>query len=553
LQQVPFKVRSCNYAPFSTVVFQAPQGYSKKEEQMAKSATFSVLKASAHSSEHNSRDDIPDYLIGAKNGEKNIYDLRHSDSDFLELAKVKYQEVTGQKMQQKQIDALIKETVLTLEDHHTKADVQKVFNQLNEKYGGHYITELSIHKDEGHFEDKNGVTYYPTKDILQKEDGWYIVPLDQSLEMKPSYKPKVHEFSEKVDINDFKPIHNIHAHVKFSMFDLQTGKTGRMKHNELNDRIKTASKVLGLDYNPEKGSKKRTPVEQIKTQHKAVRNEKIKALAKGIKSELSISEKYDSLPIRERQEMRVEMRAIIGNSIETDTLNKRLELSEKENKSLKEEIQALKEAQKEERKEQGATRADYAQMEAKYKAEIAQLKAGNALKTAVDVSKEIEEAHTKIGEMARMATSNDEAIEELEKAIPTDDPKKVAIAVYNSHIVADTGIMGKLGGEKKDTDLLIVNMAKEIEKRDKLLKKAVEVLKKTEISKMSVSNAIKNVVESSKKHLEAIFSKITGKSISEVQKERTEILNAQKEKPKGLREAVDELNKQKEPKNGMER
>lgn len=217
---------------------------------MARSATFSVVKASAHSSEHNSRDDKPEYLIGTKEEEENVYDLRHSDSQFLELAKVKYQEVTGQKMQQKQIDALIKETVLSLENHHTEKDVQKVFDQLNEKYGGHYITELSIHRDEGHFEDKNGVTYYPTKDILQKEDGWYIVPLDQSLEMKPSYKPKEHEFSEKVDINDFKPVHNIHAHVKFSMFDLETGKTGRMKHNELNDRIKTAAKVLGLDYKP---------------------------------------------------------------------------------------------------------------------------------------------------------------------------------------------------------------------------------------------------------------------------------------------------------------
>jgi hypothetical protein len=353
--------------------------------------------------------------------------------------------------------------------------------------------------------------------------------------MKPSYKPKEYEFSEKVDINDFKPIHNIHAHVKFSMFDLQTGKTGRMKHNELNDRIKTASKVLGLDYNPEKGSKKRTPVEQIKTQHKAVRNEKIKALAKGIKSEQSLGEKYDSLPIGERLEMRQEMRAIIGNGAETDTLNKRLEVSEKENKSLKEEIQALKEAQKEERaqlKEQGATRADYAVMEAKYKELQAQLKEGNAPKTAIDVSKEIEEAHTKIGEMAKIATSNNEAIEELEKAIPTDDPKKVAIAVYNSHIVPDTGIMGKLGGEKKDEELLIANMAKEIEKRDNLIKKAFDMLKKEEISKMSVSNTMKNVIESTKKHLEAIFSKITGKSISEVQKERTELLNAQKEREK---------------------
>jgi hypothetical protein len=144
--------------------------------------------------------------------------------------------------------------------------------------------------------------------------------------------------------------------------------------------------------------------------------------------------------------------------------------------------------------------------------------------------------------MAKIANSSDEAINELEKSIPTHDPKKVAITVYNSHIVADTGFMGKLGGEKKDTDLLIANMAKEIEKRDKLLKKAVDMLKKTEITKMSISNAMKNVVESAKKHLEAIFSKITGKSMQEAQKERTELLN----KPRTLEDIARELNKQNE-------
>ncbi len=486
---------------------------------MAKSATFSVLKASAHSSEHNSRDDIPDYLIGAKNGEENVYDLRHSDSDFLELAKVKYQEVTSQKMQQKQIDALIKETVLSLDDHHTKADVQKVFNQLNEKYGGHYITELSIHKDEGHFEDKNGVTYYPTKDILQKEDGWYIVPLDQSLEMKPSYKPKVHEFSEKVDINDFKPIHNIHAHVKFSMFDLQTGKTGRMKHNELNDRIKTASKVLGLDYNPEKGSKKRTPVEQIKTQHKAVRNEKIKALAKGIKSEQSLCEKYDSLPIAERLEMRQEMRAIIGNGVETDTLNKRLELSEKENKSLKEEIQALKEAQKEERaqlKEQGATRADYAQMEAKYKELQAQLKEGNAPKIdPIKIFEEIEEITKPIS----YPLGEKELIKKDENGKEIDPIDEMLKASYTA--VEEKGLIYTTTKQVFDKDVFIQKVRERENEHQKIHKEKNGLIKALEYGKERMKEAVKS-----------IFNKFTGKSIGEVQKEREELLNAQKEREK---------------------
>lgn len=242
---------------------------------MPRSATFSVTVAGAHSSAHNSREEKPKYLIGTLPGQENVYDLRHSDSDFLELAAAKYKETTGQKMQQKQKDALIKETVLSLEAHHTAEDVQKVFDELAAKYGGHYITELSIHRDEGHFENKNGITYYPTKDILQKEDGWYIIPLAESVNHAPDYRPKAEEFSEKVNINDFKPVYNHHAHVKFSMFDLETGKTGRMKHNELNDRITTAAKVLELEYKPEKKSDKRSTVAEIKAQHKAVRNEKV--------------------------------------------------------------------------------------------------------------------------------------------------------------------------------------------------------------------------------------------------------------------------------------
>jgi hypothetical protein len=44
--------------------------------------------------------------------------------------------------------------------------------------------------------------------------------------------------------------------------------------------------------------------------------------------------------------------------------------------------------------------------------------------------------------------------------------------------------------------------------------------------KDKTKEVLKSVVESSKKHLEAIFSKITGKSLGEVQKERTEALKA---------------------------
>jgi ElaB/YqjD/DUF883 family membrane-anchored ribosome-binding protein len=58
--------------------------------------------------------------------------------------------------------------------------------------------------------------------------------------------------------------------------------------------------------------------------------------------------------------------------------------------------------------------------------------------------------------------------------------------------------------------------------------------------KDKAKEVLKSVVESSKKHLEAIFSKITGKSLGEVQKERTEALKVQKERERSKRQKEDQ-------------
>jgi hypothetical protein len=57
--------------------------------------------------------------------------------------------------------------------------------------------------------------------------------------------------------------------------------------------------------------------------------------------------------------------------------------------------------------------------------------------------------------------------------------------------------------------------------------------------KDKAKEVLKSVVESSKSGLESIFSKITGKSLGEVQKERTEALKAQKERERSERQKED--------------
>lgn len=460
---------------------------------MTRGSSINFKKSSA-GFEHNDRTEerepkhlLPEEFRQRNECDRSAIEARELLKEMVENAKEKYQERTGQKCQAKILSV---EAVINLEAHHTLKDVEKINEYLEQKHGLRAV-QSSIHRDEGHIND------------------------------------------------DGKPEYNLHAHVVYCNLD-QEGKTilkglEKADFRDLQSFVAEALEMTRGQSADITNAKHKTPQEfryektlatnkdlkteiaQLREQLKdrgATRSEyaELEQLNKELKEQikakdLTIDQLKDQVSTIERDPM---------NGIIVAQLKDEKWFLENENKSLKRELSELKE---------------------------------NG--TSVDIFKDIDEAYTKIREMAKIANSSDEAINELEKSIPTHDPKKVAIAVYNSHIVADTGFMGKLGGEKKDTDLLIANMAKEIEKRDKLLKKAVDMLKKTEITKMSISNAMKNVIEGSKKHLEAIFSKITGKSMQEAQKERTELLN----KLRTLEDIARELNKQNEQQKskGLER
>lgn len=233
--------------------------------------TFSVENAKAHSSKHNSRELSPKYLID--DTKSNYYELIIKDEEFKEQAQLKYKEIIKQNMQKKQIPGLIKETVLTIKENQNEDDIKSLFKELNKEFGGHHLTELSIHRDEGHFL-KDDIAYYPTKNILKKENEWYICS-DINIT-----KPKKDDFDKLVDIDDFQKIYNYHAHAKFSMFDMSTGKIARMNKGQMSKRIKFVSDYLGLDYNPGKDRFITKSVNQIKDEHLVKANEKAQELAK---------------------------------------------------------------------------------------------------------------------------------------------------------------------------------------------------------------------------------------------------------------------------------
>lgn len=475
---------------------------------MPRSATFTVTAAGSHSSAHNSREEKPKYLIGTLPGSENVYDLRHSDSDFLELAAAKYKETTGQKMQQKQKDALIKETVLSLEAHHTAEDVQKVFDELAAKYGGHYITELSIHRDEGHFEDKNGITYYPTKDILQKEDGWYIIPLAESVNHAPDYRPKAEEFSEKVDIADFKPVHNHHAHVKFSMFDLETGKTGRMKHNELNDRITTAARVLKLEYKPENKNAKRTTVAEKKAQHKAVRNEKVRNfLEHGHTLEAKNQEiarlQYN---FREAQKRITSLEGVDAEQKkELHRLNSEINKIKGDNSAKVAELEAkLQEAQKE-------TKSATVPKEPENRAE----RVGNAIEGYLETLPKSTGVSVKSTELDEVSFYGQAG----ERAARYSRGEEYAAELVKKH----TNMIGKV-----DKDALIAELGQEFKASSSIMFKGLSLVEDFKRGYDTAKRGFESALKRTEMALKDVFSKNWGKSFDQVKNERTEHERAQK-------------------------
>ncbi|MFV0482363.1 MAG: hypothetical protein ACK5LP_10335 [Campylobacteraceae bacterium] len=223
-------------------------------------ASFKEVTATKHSSRHNARVDLPKYLLPTD--EQNYYKHFYGDDEkFVDYAQKVYLEENGQRMQAKQKNSLIKETVLNLADYHDEKDVMKLFQAINKEFGGHSVIEISIHRDEGHFEDKSdGLSFSPNVHILQKDGKWYVTKDLRSGKRKE-------DFCVEMDINKLNTIYNYHAHVKYSRMDISNGKTPRLTKNDISRILKFSAEFLGLAYVPDEKINSGNAVKDIKKQH----------------------------------------------------------------------------------------------------------------------------------------------------------------------------------------------------------------------------------------------------------------------------------------------
>ena len=250
--------------------------------------SFSIENSTPRSSRHNSRADKPKYLISnSRNNFYKKYNLYQSDKQFLELSMQLYKDKIGQRMQELQKSALIKEAVISLESQHTEKDIHDLFYKLNKEYGGHKILELAIHRDEGHFIDEEGKTYYPNSSIFfnKNNKNWYL-------------NPKFTKDTKKLKL---KKIMNYHAHVKFTMMNDTTGKTSRMNKGDYSNRHKLVANSLNMRYSPSADRLIKRDISEVKSYHDAnrVKNSKIiKKISKksinSIQSELKDKKKIQN-------------------------------------------------------------------------------------------------------------------------------------------------------------------------------------------------------------------------------------------------------------------
>lgn len=289
--------------------------------------TFSVQTANPNSAKHNSRELAPKYLIDTS--VKNYYELITPDNEFKNIAQTIYKQKIKQTMQKKQVENLIQETVLTLQPNQDEKDVKDLFKKLNQKYGGHELLEVAIHRDEGYFL-KDDIAYYPTKNILNKNGDWYVCS-DNSIK-----KPKQDDFDRIVNIDEFEKVYNYHAHAKFSMFDRETGKTARMQKKDMSERIKFVSDELGLLFAPDKETSRiKKSVNLVKDEHLARARElekqkELKQDKKKLKEELEELKKENA---KFREELKAnEDLSTRENFKKQEVLNKQLQEDLKANK-----------------------------------------------------------------------------------------------------------------------------------------------------------------------------------------------------------------------------
>jgi hypothetical protein len=368
-------------------------------------SSINFAKSSGGSFAHNDRTEKePAYLLPVEHRLENECDRSALEAqkmleDLFENAKENYQKTYGQKFQTK-FENVHWEAVINLNKEHTIKDVERLVREI-EKETGFTAVQISIHRDEGRINEKTG---HPIHNLHAHVNFFTLDPkTGQQLYRRSISNSEREKIRKEHDIPDGEkiPRHLTGVMDKAKLSKLQDitakalgmerGERGstkvRLGHKQhraveqekekLLEKIDELQKenaelrynfrdmqkqITALEITPEEKKelhRLNTEINKIKGES-AEKDEKIKILEKGIIPK-NLHELYDKTKGMERLEIHKQMTAIVGKSdgVEVGHLTKMLELSENENKSLKEML-----------KEQGKD----AQFETKNKALEAEIK-----------------------------------------------------------------------------------------------------------------------------------------------------------------------------------
>lgn len=221
-------------------------------------------------------------------------DLSHLNSSFV-LASIadtrnqietRYEKYTGQKMQSKQTP--IREGVLLIDEKHGVNDLKRVAQQLEERFGIRTI-QAYAHKDEGHSDKETGV--------------W-----------KPNY----------------------HAHMVFDWTDKDTGKSLKLKRQDLAEVQTVVAETLGLER-----GKSSTKKHIESREYKAMKVEE--DIKKVFKLQNGLPEAFKIIATAKETEKAIKSLRDEKNALEMDNsmLRANINFLNTKNESLREENQKL--------------------------------------------------------------------------------------------------------------------------------------------------------------------------------------------------------------------
>lgn len=277
------------------------------------SSSIHIQKSSAGSVHHNSRENFSHSVVFTDEKNELWNNAKESFTIYRDELKIRseaYSNSTGQKLQSRAVTQL--SAVINLEQHHTMKDLEKIKTYLEKEFDTK-VFQMAIHRDEGKLKEKT------TGNYLVSGTDFFLNPKDNK-----HYFDK--KYTKPLNLENYTIEKNYHAHIE--MMGLKSdGKAirqdmNRFKLSKLQDFVAESLQMQrGKNYLIDKSSK-RLDTHEFK-QAKKIENNVIRSAKEYIKT------------IKK----------------ETVSLAKAKELQE-EIKQLRAEL-----------KENGATRADYAQLE----------------------------------------------------------------------------------------------------------------------------------------------------------------------------------------------